>query len=123
MLVYNLNDFTRGWFIGNFEPSLYNQVNFEAGVKRFKSGEFHEPHMHLVSKEYNVIVEGTCIVNGKTLSKDDIFVLVPYDPIHITFVTDTTICVIKTPSRDDKVVVPHKKNNTLIKDDMDGQVS
>ena len=38
MNSYKLEDFTKGWFIGNFEPTLFND-DFEVGIKEYKSGD------------------------------------------------------------------------------------
>ena len=32
MKIFNLNNTVKGWFIGDFDPSLYKD-NFEVGVK------------------------------------------------------------------------------------------
>ncbi|WP_262410630.1 hypothetical protein [Flavobacterium johnsoniae] len=33
---YNLDEMFKGWFIGNFEPSLYKTNEVEVGVKNIK---------------------------------------------------------------------------------------
>ena len=34
----NVSDFTKGWFIGNFEPSLLKSKDFEVAIKEYKAG-------------------------------------------------------------------------------------
>lgn len=40
MLCKKLDDMTRGWFVGNFEPSLYITNDVEVAVKQYKAGDF-----------------------------------------------------------------------------------
>ena len=40
----NLNDFTKGWVIGNFQPTLYTTDYFEVAVKNYKEGDYEEKH-------------------------------------------------------------------------------
>ena len=37
----HIKDFVKGWFVGNFEPSLL-QANFEVGFHQHTAGEFHK---------------------------------------------------------------------------------
>ena len=50
MNSYKLQDFTKGWFIGNFEPTLFDG-DFEVGIKEYKFGDKEERHLHKLSKE------------------------------------------------------------------------
>src|SRR5579859_7291775 len=34
---YNLNIFTKGWFVGNFSPTLINSDDVEVAVKHYKA--------------------------------------------------------------------------------------
>ena len=98
MDIENLRNFTAGWFIGDFTPSLHQTKDFEVGVKSFRAGEDHASHYHKVAKEINVILDGSVEVNGILLFKGDVFVMHPYEVTEIEFKTDTRILVIKTPS-------------------------
>ena len=54
MNISRITDYVRGWFIGNFEPSLLKTPHFEVGVLNHKKGEYWAPHYHKESIEYNV---------------------------------------------------------------------
>ena len=95
---YNLSDYTRGWFIGNFEPTVLKQSQFEVGVLSHKKDEVWAVHYHSVSKEINVLLEGRMKVNGLDVNVGDIFVFEPFVIAVPTFLTDCKILCIKTPS-------------------------
>lgn len=43
---FKLTDMTKGWFIGAFEPTLFNTTDVEVGVKKYKAGDYEEAHYH-----------------------------------------------------------------------------
>jgi quercetin dioxygenase-like cupin family protein len=98
MEIQKLNNMTRGWFIGNFEPSVLKTKDFEVGVLNFKKGEKNPPHYHKISTEYNVLLSGTFTTNGITLEEGDIFVIYPNEIVDPEFHTDCKILCVKTPS-------------------------
>jgi len=42
MKKYKLKNFTRGWFIGNFKPTLFSTKDFEIAIKQYKKGDKYE---------------------------------------------------------------------------------
>ena len=52
MKVHKIDRFIKGWFIGNFEPSLFNTDDFEICFKRFRAGEKESVHYHKIAVEY-----------------------------------------------------------------------
>lgn len=108
--LYNIKDMKSpshdgGWFIGNFEPSIFKTNQFEVGHLFIKKGEITPVHFHQNHKEFNYIIKGKMSINNKILTKGDIFVFnenvisVPF------FYEDTEIICIKTPSKPgDKVI-------------------
>jgi hypothetical protein len=94
MRIYNINDFKRGWFIGNFEPSLLH-ANFEVAVQKNKAGQPHIDHFHKKGTEYNVVLEGELIINGRKFVKDDVFILEPYEISQVEYITDNTVLVVR----------------------------
>ena len=72
MQIFNLNDYKKGWFIGNFEPTLLKTKFFEVSIQTYKKGEFVHPHTHKIATEYNVVIEGSMSVQGNLLKKNDI---------------------------------------------------
>ena len=44
MRVGNLEKMVKGWFVGNFEPTLLNTEACEVAVKSYKAGDSEEMH-------------------------------------------------------------------------------
>lgn len=98
MKLFHLDDFTNGWFIGNFEPTIEKTENFEIAQHFYHSGFMGTPHFHKLSREVNLIVRGLAMVNGKILGSGDIFVYEPNEISNVKFLDDTILIVIKFPS-------------------------
>lgn len=94
----NLNEFIGGWIIGNFEPTILDTKDFEIAIKEYKLGDKEQRHYHKIATEYTIIVSGEVIMNGTKYSKGDIIKIEPGESTDFSCVTDTTTCVIKTPS-------------------------
>lgn len=98
MEKYNINDFRRGWFIGNFEPSLL-KANFEVGLQKSKAGDSHDDHFHKKNTEYNLVVSGKIKINDDIFVKDDVFIIKPYTVSHgVEYLEDTEILVVRDMS-------------------------
>jgi quercetin dioxygenase-like cupin family protein len=98
MIVSNIKNYSNGWFIGNFEPSLLKTVAFEVAHHFYAKGFKGIPHTHRIALEYNYIVSGSLIASEKTLGTGDIFVYEPNDVSDVVFLEDTNLIIIKTPS-------------------------
>lgn len=99
----NLKDFFKGWFIGNFEPSLLKTNDFEVAVKHYKKGDSEPLHHHKISTEYTVILNGEVKMNDVLYKHDDIVIVEPNNSTKFEAITDVTTVVIKTPfSENDK---------------------
>jgi quercetin dioxygenase-like cupin family protein len=98
MKVGKLNEFYRGWVIGNFEPSLYKTENFEVGILHHPKGEVWPAHYHKLATEYNILISGTMTLCGQKLEPGNTFILDPYEVADPTFHEDCTIVCIKVPS-------------------------
>jgi hypothetical protein len=97
MIIKNLNDFTKGWFIGNFEPSLFN-ADFEVGVKEYKSGDKEQKHYHKLAKEFTVIISGKVKMNDIEYIKGDIIQIDENESTDFECIEDTITVVVKTKS-------------------------
>lgn len=93
-----LTNFTKGWIIGNFQPTLLDTNNFEVAIKRYKSGDYENHHHHKIATEITVIIEGDVEMNGIRYTKDDIITILPNESTDFKCVTDVVTVVIKTPS-------------------------
>ena len=98
MNVIKLNTMKNGWFIGNFEPSVLKTPDFEVGLLTHKKGEHWAAHYHKQSIEYNVLVSGKMIVQGKELNGGDVFVFDKGEIADPIFLEDCTLVVVKVPS-------------------------
>jgi mannose-6-phosphate isomerase-like protein (cupin superfamily) len=98
MTITNLNEFFKGWFVGNFEPTLNTTEDFEVAVKRYKTGDYEEKHHHKIATEITVIVEGEVEMNGVKYVKDDIITIQPNESTDFKCITDVVTVVVKTPS-------------------------
>jgi len=94
----NLKHFTKGWFIGNFYPTLLNTNEFEVAIKRYNAGDYEQEHHHKIATEITVILEGEVEMNGVKYIKDDIITIQPNESTDFKCVTDVVTIVIKTPS-------------------------
>lgn len=98
MRLENLENFTKGWFIGSFTPTLLNTELFEVAVKKYKSGDKENRHHHKLAIEYTIIVDGIVEMNGVEYKTNDIIIIEPNDSTDFKCITDVTTVVIKTPS-------------------------
>lgn len=97
MEIKPLDNFTKGWFIGNFFPSMDPRDDFEIAVKRYKAGEKEGSHVHKVATEYTVVLNGTVKFNCETVHDGNIVVVSPGEYIKFEALTDVDTVVVKTP--------------------------
>lgn len=97
MDINNLNFFHKGWFIGDFDPSLSKTKDFEVGVKFYKSGDSEQSHYHKVSTEYTIVTDGVIKMNDRVFVKNDIITIYPNEVVKFDCIEDATTVVIKTP--------------------------
>lgn len=106
MKTFKLSKFTRGWFIGDFSPSLIKTKKFEVGVKTYKKGAKEHVHYHKKAQEITVIVSGSCRINERIFRQGDIILLNPGEIAEFEALTDCINIVVKIPSvKGDKYVV------------------
>jgi hypothetical protein len=98
MLKEKLNNMTRGWFIGDFEPSLLKTKDFEVGILTHKKGEEWPKHYHKIATEYTVLISGSMTICGELIEPGTIFILEPNEIADPVFHEDCTVVVVKTPS-------------------------
>jgi quercetin dioxygenase-like cupin family protein len=98
MKITRIEDYTRGWFVGDFEPSSYKTKDFEVGFLTHSKDEIWPKHYHKIATEINLLVEGEMILGGKKLTKGDVFVIEPGEVADPQFLTECKLVVIKTPS-------------------------
>ena len=98
MKIDRVVDFTRGWIIGDFEPSIFQTKDFEVGIHYHLKGLNPAPHIHREVTEYNVLLEGKLICNGEEMYEGEIFTIEKGEVADIDFLTNCKIVCIKVPS-------------------------
>jgi anti-sigma factor ChrR (cupin superfamily) len=103
--VYRLQDMVKGWFIGDFQPTVIKTDAVEVAIKKYKQGEYEESHHHRIATEVTTIVSGKVEMNGRVYVEGDIIQIDPYDSTDFRALTDAVTCVVKHPgAKDDKYV-------------------
>lgn len=98
MIIDNLSNMFRGWFVGNFSPSIYRTDQFEVGILFHPKGEKWPKHYHKEAVEINVLISGSMILNGKHLCSGNIFLIEKNEIAEPEFLEDCTIVCVKSPS-------------------------
>jgi len=93
-----IEDYKRGWFIGDFEPSLLKTKAFEVSYMRHTKGEVWPAHFHKESVEYNVLIRGKMIIQKELLVDGDVFVFEKGEVADPIFLEDCELIVVKVPS-------------------------
>ncbi|MCD4526934.1 hypothetical protein [Nocardioides sp. cx-173] len=103
MNVAHLQDMVRGWFVGDFEPTLFRTGNVEVGVKSYAAGDYEDWHYHRLATEITVIVSGEVEMNGRRYGAGEILVIPPREGTDFKALTEVTNVVVKLPgATDDK---------------------
>ena len=97
----------KGWFVGNFEPSLYKTNAVEVAVKTYKKGDQEAAHYHKIATEITVITQGRVRMNGVEYGAGDIIVMEPNESTDFECLENgTQNVVVKIPgANDDKYEV------------------
>ena len=98
MKVFELDKMTRGWFVGDFEPTALSTEACEAAVKRYKSGERESAHFHAIATEVTLVVDGHARFSDRDVGPGGIVVVEPGEALSFEAVTDVTTVVVKVPS-------------------------
>lgn len=106
MKIAKLDDMIKGWFIGNFEPSLCKTNDVEVAVKKYNKGDYEDKHYHKIATEYTLIISGRVRMNNKEYKEGDIIIMEPYETTDFECLEDNTInVVVKLPgANNDKYI-------------------
>ena len=95
---HNIQDFVRGWIVGDFEPSLVKSKDLEVAIQFYKAGDQEPKHVHKIAREITVIAYGRVTMSGTEYAKGDIVEIPPGVPTDFFAIEDSATVVIKTPS-------------------------
>lgn len=106
MRTAKLTDMTRGWFVGNFEPTLVATEAVEVGVKTYTAGDSEARHIHKIATEITVIISGKVRMNDQHFGAGDIIILSPNESTDFEALEETVLTVVKIPgASNDKYLV------------------
>lgn len=101
-----LSEMKKGWFIGNFSPSLYVTNDCEVAYKTYLKGDKEDKHFHKIATEITFIAKGKVKMFDKIYSEGEIVIVEPGDTTGFEALEDTANVVIKIPGvNNDKYLV------------------
>lgn len=106
MKLAKIQDMKKGWFIGDFTPSLFKTTNVEVAVKHYKKGDYESKHHHKIATEFTVVIQGSIKMNNITYKEGDIIIMEPNEATDFECLSDQAInVVVKLPgAKNDKYV-------------------
>jgi len=94
----NIDNFIKGWLVGDFTPSIFNSKDIEVGVKYYKAGDSEGRHVHKLITEYTIVLTGKVRMNESIYSEKSIIKIEPNISTDFECLEDAITLVIKTPS-------------------------
>lgn len=105
-----LENMIKGWFVGNFEPTVYKTKDVEVAIKNYKKFDFEEKHYHKIATEITVITQGKVKMSGKEYKKGDIIIIKPYQATDFeSLEDDTQTVVVKIPGANNDKYISNKE--------------
>ena len=105
MEIHNIDDMLGGWFIGNFEPSIYVTDNFEVGYKIYSTGDTEPNHFQNIATEITLIISGTARIGDQIVNPGSLVIIPPKEKADFEAITDVSLIAVKFPSiPSDKVI-------------------
>ena len=103
MIIRKMKEMRGGWFVGDFEPTVFKTSQFEVCYKYHTKGEAWDMHYHKKSLEINYLVRGSMHFQDVTLNAGDIFIVEPWEISNPEFLEECEVLIVKIPSsKDDK---------------------
>ena len=98
MKTGRLEEMIKGWFVGNFEPTILKTNDVEVAIKEYNKGDYEQRHYHKIATEITVITQGKVKMNGIEYKKGDIIVMEPNESTDFECLEDNTQnVVVKLP--------------------------
>ena len=98
MSVHRLDDMVRGWFVGDFEPTVHRSSEVEVAIKAYSAGETEARHVHRIATELTAVVSGSVRMDGADLHAGDIVEIAPGQPSDFLALTDAVVVAVKLPA-------------------------
>ena len=98
MKVFQLDNMTGGWFVGDFSPTVFKTKDCEVALKEYSAGDYENRHHHKEAIEITLIAKGTVEMNGEIFEEGAIILLDRNESTDFRSLTDSTTVVFKSPS-------------------------
>jgi hypothetical protein len=98
MKIFKLQDMIKGWFIGNFEPTVFKTSEFEVGILQRKKGLERPKHYHKMATEITCLLKGKAKINDCEINTGDIFIIEKNQIVDAFYYEDSILVVVKLPS-------------------------
>jgi hypothetical protein len=101
--IEKLHTMKKGWFIGNFSPTIFDTNECEVAIKHYKKGDHEKSHYHKIAREFTAIINGQAKMQSIILDEGDIVEISPGESTDFIAISDVSTVVIKIPCvKDDK---------------------
>ena len=98
-----LESFTKGWFVGDFQPTLIPTKHVEVGVKYYRTGDLEVSHHHKIATEITVVVSGKVRMLGRDFTAGDVVKIEADQSTDFLCLEDAVTVVVKHPgAKNDK---------------------
>ena len=98
MFASHISKMFKGWFVGDFEPSVFKTSACEAAIKKYSKNEYEPLHFHKISTEITILITGRIRMSDKIWENGSIIIIEPNDRTSFEALEDSVIVVIKIPS-------------------------
>jgi len=93
-----LQEYKKGWLVGDFDPALFKSKEVEIGLKEYTKGIREEKHHHKIATEYTIVITGKVKMLNQIFVAGDIVKIEPNVENEFECLEDAKVLVIKTPS-------------------------
>ena len=93
-----IENYIKGWLVGDFEPSLIKNKDIEIAIKFYKKNDIELNHCHKIATEYTVVISGVVKMMNVIFRLGEIVIVTPNIYNQFECIEDACILVIKTPS-------------------------
>lgn len=94
---HHLNDMVKGWFVGDFDPTVLRTQAAEVAVKVYQPGDYDAWHYHKIATEVTLILHGRVRMNDSIYQTGDIITIRPNEGTDFQALEPTTTVVVKVP--------------------------
>lgn len=96
----------RGWFVGDFEPTVFKTKDAEVSIKRYVKGDKEDKHLHKEAIEITAIISGKVKMGGEVFKENDIILVEKKEAVAFEAIENTVTVVYKSPSiKNDKYIL------------------